>query len=181
MLQKLIVLAVGVLMFMAGGLIAVQPGDTLLDEQNYGLSIGEGPDPGADVSFQLGQGQLSEIVVTYDSNASMGKREVWAMVGYRFPTHMLLEAIGRFVNESIVSFRLGWVNASYATIFVTHFMVRVFYHSIGVVDVNITVTKLGSPFTPVGVVLLAVSSIPFWVLVVSSRRQWRWQLTTSGD
>ncbi len=164
-------LLIGLIVLGSGGVILIEINRIVLNEEDGTQEIGLLPDPGFDLDFNLFQSQAAQVTIRYNSTAEAGVREVWPMISYRFPGRMVLEAVTRYINESEVSFTLGWENTSYANIFVTGFVVRVFYYGSDVVQVNYTITILGDPNTVYGIAMIAISAIPFWSMVIIQRKE----------
>lgn len=171
MIRTTALLIVGLIILGSGGVILVEMNRIVINQNDGTQEIGLLPDPGFDLDFGLFQSQAARITIEYNSTADAGIREVWPMISYRFPSKLVLEAVTRYINESKVSFTLGWENTSYANIFVTGFVVRVFYYGSDVVQVNYTITILGNPNTTLGIGMIALSCIPFWSMAIVHRKE----------
>jgi hypothetical protein len=171
MIRTAALLLIGLVILGTGGAIIIEINRVVLDEENGTQEIGLLPDPGFDLDFDLFESEAAQITIKYNSTAEAGIREIWPMISYRFPGKMVLEAVARYINESEASFTLSWENTSYANIFVTGFVVRVFYYGSDVIQVNYTITILGDPNTTYGIAMIAISCIPFWSVVIVQRKE----------
>jgi hypothetical protein len=171
MIRTAALLIVGLIILGSGGIILLEINRIVVNQDDGVQEIGLLPDPGFDLDFSLFQSEAAQITIEYNSTADAGIREVWPMISYRFPSKMVLEAVTRYINESEVSFTLGWENTTYANIFVTGFAVRVFYYGSNVVQVNYTITILGDPNTTYGIGMIVLSCIPFWSMAIVHRKE----------
>ncbi len=115
------------------------------DLREYTLTVGPGLYDSADVEIELGTRQYAIVCVAYEKSAESGHRNVYAQIIYHFPTKMLIEAVARYEDMQNVQFTIGWENATYSTLFLTGFIVRVFYEGATSVVANATVEIVGEP------------------------------------
>lgn len=118
---------------------------TVADLREYTLTVGPELHNSADVEIELGRKQYARVCVAYEESAESGHRSVWAQISYLFPTKVLDEAVARYEDMQSVQFSFGWENATYSTLFLTGFIVRVFYEGATSVAANATVEIVGEP------------------------------------
>jgi hypothetical protein len=85
---------------------------------------------------------------------------VWALVFYQYPTKTIIETAIRFEGQREVSFEFGWENVRLIPVFVTGFMVRLFYLGADSVSVDVVVTSLANLVTLTGLGFLVILVVP---------------------
>jgi len=127
--------------------IAVSGADVVAVAELYEYTLTVGPELHnfADVDIELGTKQYAVVCVAYEKSAESGHRSIYAQITYLFPTKMLIEAVARYEDMQSVQFTIGWDNATYLTLFLTGFIVRVFYEGATSVVANATVEIVGEP------------------------------------
>ena len=118
---------------------------TVSDLREYTLTVGPELHNFGDVEIELGTKQYATVCVAYEESAESGHRSVYAQITYLFPTKMLIEAVARYEDMQNVQFTIGWDNATYSTLFLMGFIVRVFYEGATSVVANATVEMVGEP------------------------------------
>jgi hypothetical protein len=161
----------GLIILLMGGLFLAEPSNVFLGKDSTILEINPLPFNSADLEIHLSYRESANITVVFAEEASAHRREVWPVITYSFPTKTLGETPVRFINQSVVFFILGWQNVSYSTLFITGFMIRLFYHGNESTSANVTITKTGGSLVTAGVALLLISAIPFWSHALISRRK----------
>jgi hypothetical protein len=165
-------------MILAGVICLYEPLRVVTAYQQFSKSVGPGIYNSIDIPLDISQGQSAYVTITFEEKAETDQREVWPMIFYTFPTKGVLEAVARFINQSEVRFIIGFENASYSHVFISGFIIRVFYHGSTAVLANFTIVRLENPTKAVGIGLLLVSAIPLWSIVILSRKMSSTRLTS---
>jgi hypothetical protein len=140
--------------------------------------VGPGVFNNFDLPLNISQGQSVTVTVEFDERVERDQREVWPLIFYMFPTKGVVETVARFVNQSETSFILGWENASFLNVFITGFVIRVFYYGSPAVVANFTIVRLENPTKVAGIGFLYASAIPLWLVIILSRKKTSPNLTS---
>jgi hypothetical protein len=158
-------------MLLGGSALLVGPEQVPVSSDELDLRIDPQYDYGADYHLNLAQGQSFRITIVFNVSQLFDQYEAWPVITYRFPLKMVMEPVTRFINQSAVRFRIGWENSTFENIYVTGFLVRIFYFGSNEISVKMNKTKFANQLTPAGIGLVTASAIPFWGLVV--RAAWK--------
>lgn len=160
----------GLLLLLSGGICLVLPFELVVAHNQTSYQVGPDLEDSIDIRLGIMYGQSAQVTVVFAAEAETGLREIWPITWYRFPTKTVGETVRRFTNQSEVTFRYGWENATYLHVFLTGFVIRVFYEGNETVEVSVTVTILGRPTFYVGIGMFAVSLVLFFGAVLLRRR-----------
>jgi len=164
-------------MLLTGGVCLFVPVRTVMSYEEHRFTIGP-PSWDAKLSLGLGLGQAAKVTVIFEEEPENGW-EVWGAISYMYPTKQLVEVAGRFVNQTEVSFVLGWENATYLKIFITDFIISIFLYETffagedaegKAVVADCIIIKMGNPVLVAGVALLIASAAPLWAFVLNTKR-----------
>jgi hypothetical protein len=103
-------------------------------------------------------GEALAISVSFDDSAVPGYCWVWAEIDYQYPTKGIGETAIRLEGQREVDFTFGWANVRLIPIFVTRFLVRLYYWGSETVTVNVTISRLTNIATLAGLGLLVASA-----------------------
>jgi len=109
------------------------------------------------------------VIVEFDSSATTDDCVVWALVFYQYPTKTIIETAIRFEEQREVSFEFGWADVSLIPVFVTGFMIRLFYSGTDSVSVDVVVTSLTNLVTLTGLGFLVTLVVPIVKPVIINR------------
>jgi len=163
--------AAGLILLLSSGICLVLPVELVVAHEQTSYQVGPDLEDSVDIPLRIIYGQSAQITAVFDTEAESGRREIWPITNYRYPTKTLSESVRRFINQSQVTFRYGWENATYLPIFVTGFVVRVFYEGNETVDVSLTVMKLARPTVYIGIGMFAMSMVLFVGALLLHRRE----------
>ena len=117
-----------------------------------------GPSDSVDIPVRILYGESLGIRVVFDDTAVPDDCWVWAQVDYQYPTKSIGETAIRLEGQREVNFTFGWENVRLIPIFVTRFLVRLFYWGSETVTVNVTISRLTNIATFAGLGLLVASA-----------------------
>ncbi len=147
-------LVAGLLLVLAGSFLPIR--FPIWSSQST-LEMGLAPQDNIDIPVSIPHGWSLWINVIFDDSAVPEDCWVWTQVDYRYPTKYIGETAIRLEGQREVSFTFGWENVRLIPIFVTGFMVRLFYLGSETVTVNVTISSLATVATVVGLGLILVS------------------------
>jgi membrane protease YdiL (CAAX protease family) len=113
------------------------------------------------------------VTVVFDSSATPADCWVWALVNYQYPTKGISETGIRLEGQRDVSFTFGWENVYLIPVFVTGFIVRLFYLGTTRVSVDVVVTSLANLVTLTGLGFLVTIAVIILKPVIISRFGYR--------
>ncbi|MDH4213945.1 MAG: hypothetical protein OEV85_08490 [Candidatus Thorarchaeota archaeon] len=120
-----------------------------------------------DIPVSLLYGESLEIRVSFNESADPEDCWVWALVNYQYPTKGISETALRFEGQREVDFTFGWEDVRLIPVFVTGFVLRLFYYGTNTVAVDVIITSLTNMIVATGVGLLSISAtmvlIPIFV------------------
>ncbi|MCK5302540.1 MAG: hypothetical protein KAJ96_05300 [Candidatus Thorarchaeota archaeon] len=109
------------------------------------------------------------MIVEFDSSTTTDDCVVWALVFYQYPTKGIIETAIRLEGQREVSFEFGWENVRLIPVFVTGFMVRLFYLGADSVSVDVVVASLANVVTLTGLGFLGTLVVPILKPVIINR------------
>jgi hypothetical protein len=157
-------LVVGLFLLLAGIFLPIR--FPLWTSQN---TVEIGPSGSIDIPVNLLYGESLTIRVSFDDSADPEGCWVWALVNYQYPTKGISETALRFEGHREVDFMFGWENVRLIPIFVTGFVLRLFYYGTNTVTVDVIVTSLANVIVATGVGLISVSAAMVVVPVFVNR------------
>lgn len=178
-----VLLVVGVLFVLTGNFLAVRV--PVLDSQHtYEIGPGDSSPDSVDIPLGIFYGESVSVIVEFDSSATPDDCLVWALVNYQYPTKGISEAAIRLEGQSEMSFTFGWENVRLIPIFVTGFLVRIFYFGTESVSVDVYIIRLGNLVTLIGlgllVILIAIVLKPAIINQVGKRQYLQDRKTDNG-
>ena len=163
--------AVGLTLLLSGGICLVLPIELAVAHSQTSYQVGPDLEDNVDIPLGIMYGQSAQVTVVFEAGAESGQREIWPITYYQFPTKTVGETVRRFINQTQVTFRYGWENATYLPIFVTGFAIRLFYEGNETVEVSLTVTKTGRPTVYIGIGMFAMSIVLFLGVMLLRRNE----------
>ena len=142
-------LVAGLLLFLGGNFLPIR---FPLWSSQYTFEIGPGDSSSesVDIPLKIFYGESASVKVEFDSSATTDDCVVWALVYYQYPTQVIIETAIRLEGQREVSFTFGWEDVNLIPVFVTGFMVRLFYLGTDSVSVDVVVTSLANLVTLTG-------------------------------
>ncbi len=161
-------LAVGLLLFLSGNFLPIR---FPIWSSQYTFEIGPGDSSSmsVDIPLRIFYSESVSVMVEFDSSATTGDCVVWALVYYQYPTKVIIETAIRLEGQREVSFAFGWENVGLIPVFVTGFMVRLFYLGTDTVSVDVVVTSLANLVTLTGLGFLVILVLPILKPVIINR------------
>jgi hypothetical protein len=161
-------LVAGLLLFLSGNYLPIQ---FPLWSTQYTHEIGpwDSSSESVDIPLSIFYGESVSVIVEFDSSATPDDCWVWALVNYQYPTKGISETAIRLEGQREVSFTFGWENVRLIPIFVTGFVVRLFYLGIDVVSVDVVATSLVNLVTLTGLGLLVILAVTILKPAIISR------------
>ena len=150
-----LLLVVGVLFVLTGNFLPIRV-PVLNSQHTYRIGPGGSSPDSVDIPLGIFYGESVSVIVEFDSSTSPDDCLVWALVNYQYPTKGISEAAIRLEGQREMSFTLGWENVRLIPIFVTGFLVRIFYFGTESVSVDVSITRFGNPVTLTGLGLLVI-------------------------
>ena len=152
-------LVVGLILFLSGNFLPIR---FPLWSSQYTFEIGpwDSSSMSVDIPLRISYGESVRVIVEFDSSATPDDCRVWALVFYQYPTKLIIEAAIRLEGQREVSFTFGWADVSLIPVFVTGFMVRLFYGGTNSVSVDVVVTSLANLVTLTGLGFLIILVVP---------------------
>ncbi len=105
-----------------------------------GLGI-EGVVDSVDIPLTIFPGDSVAVTVIFDDSAIVEYCDVYILVNYWYPTKFVSEAAFRFGNQAEISCTVSWGDVRLIPVFVTGFILRIFYSGSNMVQVETTITK----------------------------------------
>lgn len=120
-----------------------------------------------DIPVSILYGESLGISVSFDDSAVPGYCWVWAEIYYQYPTKGVGQTAIRLEGQREVSFTFGWANVRLIPIFITRFLVRLFYWGSETVTVNVTISRLANiaAFAGLGLLVASVTIIMAPVMI----------------
>jgi hypothetical protein len=147
---------VGLLVFLIGNFLPVRS-HIWTNQETFEIGPWDSSSGSVDIPFGLFYSESVDVLVEFGSSATPANCVVWVLVNYQYPSKSLSEATLRFDGQQEVSFSFGWENVRYIPIFVTGFMIRLFYMGPDTVSVDVVITRIVNPITVTGLGFLAYS------------------------
>jgi hypothetical protein len=121
-----------------------------------------------DIKLLLIPGEAVDVTIKFDSNVDPSLCEVWGIITYQYPTKSVGETPEslRFGNQLEVDFIFGWKDVQLIPIFVTGFIIRIFYWGEETILVDVTLTRLGNAFSYTGIGLVGFSALQLVIPVM---------------
>ncbi len=152
-------LVVGMLLFLSGNFLPIRF-PLWSSQHTFDIGPWDSSSGSVDIPLRMFYGESVSVIVEFDSSATPDDCRVWALVFYQYPTKVVIEAAIRLEGQREVSFTFGWADVSYIPVFVTGFMVRLFYLGTDRVSVDVVVTSLANLVTLAGLGFLAILVVP---------------------
>ena len=151
-------LVVGLLLFLSGNFLPIR---FPIWSSQYTFEIGPwgSSSENVDIPLSIFYGESVSVIVEFDSSATPEDCWVWALVFYQYPTKGISETAIRLEGQQEVSCTFGWENVRLIAIFVTGFMVRLFYLGTDSVSVDVVVTSLANLVTLTGLGFLVTLAV----------------------
>jgi hypothetical protein len=146
---------VGVLFVLIGNFLSIRV-PVLSSQHTYEIGPGGFSPDSVDIPLGIFYGESVSVIVEFDSSATPGDCLVWALVNYQYPTKGISEAAIRLEGQREMYFTFGWENVRLIPIFVTGFLVRIFYFGTESVSVDVSITRFGNLVTLTGLGLLII-------------------------
>ena len=161
-------LVVGLLLFLSGNFLPIR---FPIWSSQYTFEIGpwDSSSESVDIPLRISYGDSVRVIVEFDSSATTDDCVVWALVFYQYPTKGIIETAIRLEGQREVSFEFGWENVRLIPVFVTGFMVRLFYLGADSVSVDVVVTSLANLVTLTGLGVLVTLAITILKPVIINR------------
>lgn len=152
-------LVIGLLLFLSGNFLPIR---FPIWSSQYAFEIGpwDSSSESVDIPLRIPYGESVRVIVAFDSSATTDDCVVWALVFYQYPTKGISETAIRLEGQREVSFEFGWENVRLIPVFVTGFMVRLFYLGADSVSVDVVVTSLANLVTLTGLGFLVILVVP---------------------
>ncbi|MFX0107462.1 MAG: hypothetical protein ACFE7R_04195, partial [Candidatus Hodarchaeota archaeon] len=149
-------IVVGLILITTGGFVPVRI--PFWKQQNtFPIGPVDSSSESIDIRLNLLPGESAAVTVNFDDTAVLSDCLVWALVNYQYPTKSISETALRFEGEGDISFTFGWAHVRLIPIFVTGFVIRLFYLGYNQISVNTTVTRLGNLLTYSGLGIIVIS------------------------
>ena len=113
---------------------------------------------GVDIPVSILYGEALAISVSFDDSAVPGYCWVRAEIDYQYPTKGVGETAIRLDGQREVDFTFGWANVRLIPLFVTRFLIRLFYWGSETITVNVTISRLTNIAVFAGLGLLVASA-----------------------
>ena len=151
-------LVVGLLLFLSGNFLPIR---FPLWSSQYTFEIGpwDSSSESVDIPLSIFYGESVSVIVEFDSSATPDDCWVWALVNYQYPTKGIGETAIRLEGQREVGFTFGWENVRLIPVFVTGFIVRLFYLGTESVSVDVVVTRLVNLVTLTGLGFLVILTV----------------------
>ena len=161
-------LAIGLLLFLSGNYLPMR---FPLWSSQYTFEIGpwDSSSEYVDIPLSIFYGESVSVIVEFDSSATPDDCWVWALVYYQYPMKRIGETALRLEGQHEVSFTFGWENVYRIPVFVTGFIVRLFYLGTDIVSVDVVVTSLANLVTLTGLGFLVALAVIILKPVIISR------------
>jgi hypothetical protein len=150
-----LLLVVGVLFVLTGNFLPIRI-PVLSSQHTYEIGPGGSSPDSVDIPIGIFYCKSVSVTVEFDSSATPDDCLVWALVNYQYPTKGISEAAIRLEGQREMSFTFGWENVRLIPIFVTGFLVRIFYFGTESVSVDVSITRLGNLVTLTGLGILVI-------------------------
>ena len=150
-------LAAGLLIVLSAGFLPLR---IPIWTNQYSFELGPGIDGFPDsVDFPLSIffGEAVDMVIEFNDSALQEYCDVYVLVNYQYPTKFVSEAALRFSNQSEISCTISWEDVRLIPVFVTGFLVRVFYSGSNIVQVSAVFTRHANIITYSGFSFMAFS------------------------
>ncbi len=128
----------------------------LSDQYTFEIGSGSSSSESVDIPLSISYGESVNVRVEFDSTATPEDCWVWALVNYQYPTKGVGETPIRLEGQREVIFTFGWENVHLIPVFVTGFVVRLFYWGVGIISVSVVITRLANLVTLAGFGLLII-------------------------
>jgi hypothetical protein len=163
-----LLLVVGLIFVLGGNYLPIR---FLILSNQYTFEVGPGDSnsESVDIPLSIIYGESVNVMVEFDSSATSDDCWVWALVNYQYPTKEIGETAIRLEGQREVSFTFGWENVRLIPVFVTGFIVRLFYWGVGIVSVNVVIARLGNLVTLSGLGLIGILAAAILKPVIISR------------
>jgi len=163
-----LLLVVGLLLFLSGNFLPIR---FPIWSSQYTFEIGpwDSSSESVDIPLRIFYGESVSVIVEFGSSATTDDCVVWALVFYQYPTKTIIETAIRFEGQREASFEFGWENVRLIPVFVTGFMVRLFYLGADSVSVDVVVTSLANLVTLTGLGFLVILVVPILKPVIINR------------
>ena len=161
-------LVVGLLLFLSGNFLPIR---FPIWSSQYTFEIGpwDSSSESVDIPLRISYGDSVRVIVEFDSSTTTDDCVVWALVFYQYPTKGIIETAIRLEGQREVSFEFGWENVRLIPVFVTGFMVRLFYLGADSVSVDVVVASLANVVTLTGLGFLGTLVVPILKPVIINR------------
>ncbi|MFW9962069.1 MAG: hypothetical protein ACFFCX_00750 [Candidatus Sifarchaeia archaeon] len=126
------------------------------NQYTFEIGPGDSSSESVDISLSIFYGESVSVIVDFDISATPNDCWVWALVNYQYPTKGISETAIRLEGQREVSFTIGWENVRLIPVFVTGFVVRLFYYGIEHVSVDVVIARAGNLITLVGLGLVVI-------------------------
>ena len=153
-----LLLVVSVLFVLTGNFLPIRV-PVLISQHTYEIGPGGSSPDSVDIPLGIFYGESVSVIVEFDSSATPDDCLVWALVNYQYPTKGISEAAIRLEDQREMSFTFGWENVRLIPIFVTGFLVRIFYFGTESVSVDVSITRLGNLVTLTGLGLIVILTV----------------------
>ena len=161
-------LVVGLLLFLSGNFLPIR---FPLWSSQYTFEIGpwDSSSESVDIPLSIFYGESVSVIVEFDSSATPDDCWVWALVNYQYPKKGIGETAIRLEGQREVGFTFGWENVRLIPVFVTGFIVRLFYLGTESVSVDVVVTRLVNLVTLTGLGFLVILAVTILKPAIISR------------
>ena len=171
--QSKLLLAIGLLLVLVGNYLPIRV-PMMSNQYSYEIGPGNSSSESVDIPLRLFYGESVSVIVEFDSVAISDDCGVWALVNYQYPTKGVSETAIRLEGQREMSFTFGWENIRLLPVFVTGFIVRLFYLGTESVSVDVSITRLVNLVTLTGfgflIILIATILKPVIVDRFSEKR-----------
>lgn len=161
-------LVVGLLLFLSGNFLPIRF-PIWSSQDTFEIGPWDSSSESVDIPLRISYGESVRVIVEFDSSATPDDCRVWALVFYQYPTKIVIEAAIRLEGQREVSFEFGWADVSFIPVFVTGFMIRLFYSGTDSVSVDVVVTSLTNLVTLTGLGFLITLVVPILKPVIINR------------
>ena len=155
-----LLLAVGLIFILVGNYLPIR---FPISSNQYAFEIGPGDSSSesVDIPLSIFYGESVSVFVDFASSAIPDDCGVWALVNYQYPTKGVSETAIRLEGQLEVDFTFGWENIRLIPVFVTGFVVRLFYLGAGIASVSVVITRLANliTFTGLGFLIILIATI----------------------
>jgi hypothetical protein len=161
-------LIVGLLFVLIGNYLPIRF-PILNIQHSFEIGPGDFSSESVDIPLSIFYGESVSVTVEFDSFATPDDCWVWTVVNYQYPTKGVSETAIRLEGQREVSFTFGWEIVHLIPIFVTGFMVRLFYLGIDSVSVDVSILRLGNLVTLTGLGFLVILAAIILKPVITNR------------